>query len=473
MSAATVPQTLGDATGLELAELIERRVVSSEEVTRFFLDRIATRDEALASFVQVLADDAIRTARQKDKKPPADRAREPFHGVPLGIKDLNFVRGAFTRMGSRAFENFFSPFDDRTVERLRGAGFVFLGKTATSEIGALPVTEPDIHAPTRNPWDLSVTSGGSSGGAGAAVAGGLLPLAHGSDGGGSVRIPAALCHLFGFKPSRGRIANAYNLPDRHILYTDGPLTRSVDDAAAMLDVMAGLTIGKPHWAAPPVRSFLELSRRALPRLRVRFTTRTNLCTVAPAIEAAVLRTARLLEELGHHVEEGDPLEGDLEEFLPVWQHAATGAPVADWALTQPVTRWLAENGRNVRESDVVAVIEKLTRTAATWLGDADIALTPTIAVPTPKVGSGRALGGTPRQTFDHYAPLGFFTAAFNASGQPAASYPIGLSPQGHPMGAQLIGRPLGDAEVLGLCRELEQAIPFRQLRAPFPFESRS
>jgi amidase len=165
--------------------------------------------------------------------------------------------------------------------------------------------------------------------------------------------------------------------------------------------------------------------------------------------------------------------GDLEEFLPVWQHAAAQAPIGDWTLTQPVTRWLGETGKQVDEAHVHAVLAKLTQTARAWMGDADIALTPTIGVDTPRIGAAAALGLGARQTFDLYAPLGFFTAAFNASGQPAASYPIGLSPKGHPMGAQIIGRSMHDAEVLGLCRELEQALPFRHLRPSFPFESRS
>lgn len=471
-----LPDALGDATGLELAELIRRRAVSSEEVTRFYLDRIGRRNETLSAFVQVLEEDALRAARAHDRASQRgdDEQRTPFRGVPIGIKDLNFVRGSFTRMGSESFQHFFSMFDCRTTQKLRAAGFVVIGKTATSEMGALPITEPDIHAPTRNPWDLRVTAGGSSGGAGAAVAGGLLPLAHGSDGGGSVRIPAALCHLFGFKPSRGRIENAYGLPDRSILYTDGALTRSVDDAAAMLDVMAGLTSEKPrpHWAPAPLRSFLELSRRPLPRLRVRVSTRSTLGPVEPAIEQAVWQVARLLEEMGHLVEEGAPLEGSIDEFLPIWQYTAAQAPVPDWQKTQAVTRWLATEGKSVDEADVARLFATLTTRAATWMGDADIALTPTIGAETPAIGSAKALGLSPRGTFDHYAPLGFFTAAFNVSGQPAASFPVGLSPKGHPMGVQIVGKPLADAEVLAVCQTLEAAIPFRDIRPPFPFETR-
>ena len=155
--------------------------------------------------------------------------------------------------------------DDHTTAALRRGGFVILGKLATSELGAMPVTEPDIHPPTRNPWNLWHTPGGSSGGSGAAVAGGLLPIAQGSDGAGSIRIPSAFCHLYGIKPSRGRVPNAFGKPDRDILYTCGPIARSVEDAAAMLDVLAGLDGGRPHWAPPPPRPYRALLAEQAPR----------------------------------------------------------------------------------------------------------------------------------------------------------------------------------------------------------------
>src|SRR5882672_4677991 len=183
-------------SAIELGALIRSRALASEDLTEIYLRRIEKIDPELNSFVQVLGDEAMRSARRADRDTPQPAHR--FHGVPIGIKDLNAVRGSFMRMGSKAFERLLSPADDLVVARLRKAGLVFIGKTATSELGALPVTEPDIHPPTRNPWDLERTSGGSSGGAGAAVAGGLLPIAHGSDGAGSVRIPASLGQLYGF-----------------------------------------------------------------------------------------------------------------------------------------------------------------------------------------------------------------------------------------------------------------------------------
>src|SRR5262245_30835997 len=247
------------ATALEQAALVRTRAISSEELVRLYLDRIDRIDGRLNSFVERFPRRALRDARAKDAAGRAGEALPPFHGVPIGIKDLNFVRFAWTRMGSRATLPIFALLDDRTTAGIRRGGFVILGKLATSEVGAMPVTEPDTHPPTRNPWNVWHTSGGSSGGSGAAVAARLLPVAHGSDGAGSIRIPSAFCHLYGLKPSRGRLPNAFGRPDRDVLYTCGPLTRSVEDAAAMLDVMAGIDVGRPHWAPPPPRPYRALS----------------------------------------------------------------------------------------------------------------------------------------------------------------------------------------------------------------------
>ena len=197
---------------LEQAALIASGSISSEELVVAYLDRIARVDPSVSAFTHVLRRSARADARRKDaalrrrgrRGRRGGRPLPPFYGVPVAIKDLNFARGSFTRMGSRAYRWFYSPFDDKVVAQLRRGGFVLLGKVATSELGALPVTEPDIHLPTRNPWRLDITPGGSSGGSAAAVAARMAPIALGSDGAGSIRIPSSFCHLYGIKPSRGR-----------------------------------------------------------------------------------------------------------------------------------------------------------------------------------------------------------------------------------------------------------------------------
>ncbi len=328
----------------------------------------------------------------------------------------------------------------------------------------MPVVETDTHPPTRNPWNPRHTAGGSSGGSGAAVSAGLLPIAHGSDGGGSIRIPSALCHLYGIKPSRGRVRNAFGKPDRDILYTCGPIARSVEDAAAMLDVMAGLDGGKPHWAPAPRRSYRALLAEPLKPLRIRFATKNPLAETHPEIAAAVEGAARLLGELGHHVEEGALPEATLEEFLPLWQHVVADVPFVRWSRAQPVTRWLADVGRGLEAEKVRALRRELAARILRMYDDVDVWLTPTVAVSPPEVG--KYAGLAPKEAFGAAAELRAFTAAFNITGQPAASVPLGVTREGLPMGLQVAGRELADEVVLAVSRQLEIAAPWRERRAP-------
>ncbi len=454
------------ASALTQARLIRERAVSAVELARLYLARIERIDPDLSSFVQVLRRSALAEAARRDAElarlGPSDVG--PFHGVPIGIKDLNLARGSFTRFGSHAYRFLWTPFDDKTTARLRRAGFVVLGKLSTSEIGAMPVTEPDTHPATRNPWNLAHSSGGSSGGSGAAVAAGLLPIAQGSDGAGSIRIPSAFCHLYGIKASRGRVEDSYGRPDRDTLVTTGPIARGVEDAAAMLDVMAGITVGEPHWAPRPGAPFLELARRAPGRLRVRFVTRSPITETHPEIAAAVVATARLLEGLGHHVDEGAVAGGTLEEFMPVWQRMIADVPVPPWARLQPITRWLADAGKRVRPEDAAALQRTLEKRVLAWFGDADVWVTPTVALPAPKVG---AYSQPPHEeSFRRAAAIGAFTAPFNISGQPAASVPAGLTSDGSPIGVQIAGRLNGEGTVLALSRQLEEAMPWSHRLSP-------
>jgi amidase len=452
------------ATALEQAALVRSRALSSEELVRLYLDRVDRLDHRLNAFVSIFHHRALLDARAKDAAVRAGGPLPLFHGVPIGIKDLNLVRFSFTRMGSRATPPLFLPIDDETTKGIRKAGFVILGKMATSEVGAMPVTEPDTHPPTRNPWNIWHTAGGSSGGSAAAVAAGLLPIAQGSDGAGSIRIPSAFNHLYGIKPSRGRVRNAFGKPDRDILYTCGPIARSVADAAAMLDGMAGLDEGRPHWAKPPPRRYREMIGERPRALRVRIITRPPFGEMHPEIAAAVARAARLAEDLGHHVEEIAPPSGSLDEFLPLWQRLVSEVPMPFLARAQPVTRWLAERGRSLRAEETVALRRSLADRVLRDLGDADIWLSPAVAVPPPRVGA--FAGRPPAETFADAARLGAFTAAMNVTGQPAASLPLGLTEGGLPMGLQIAGRPERDDDVLQLSRQIEEAAPWRGRRAP-------
>jgi len=447
-------------SALDLARLVREGAVSSEEVVRHHLERIGAKNPSLSAFVTVF-DDAVKVARRKDRERLRSRdTLPPFHGVPIGIKDLNAVRFSRTRFGSRGMPAIVLPFDDANVRPLRRAGFVILGKLSTSELGAMPVTEPDIHPPTRNPWSLVHSAGGSSGGSGAAVAAGMLPIAQGSDGAGSIRIPSSFCGLYGLKPSRGRVVNQFRFPDRRILYTSGPMARTVSDAAALLDVMAGIDTGRTHWAPPPARPFAE--RRATPQpLRIKVLESTGMVATDPDVLVALRHTARILERFGHRVEEGRLPESGLGEFLPVWQRLIGGIPLMRWRLGQPVTRWLREGAKRLRRREVDALEDRLVARFAPVFGTADLWLTPTVAVAPPRVGAWAGL--PPEEAFAQAANLAAFTAVVNLVGLPAASIPAGISPAGLPIGVQLIGDMFREEEILSVSRDLEEALPWRPL----------
>jgi amidase len=414
---------------------------------RTYLARIEALNPSLRAFVTVHRRRALAQARRKDAEIRRGRgALPPFHGVPTGVKDLNFVRGSVSRFGSRAVW-IPTPVDCHSTASLRLGGFVILGKTATSELGAMPVTEPGNHPPTRNPWDPERTSGGSSGGAGAAVAAGLLPIAHGSDGAGSVRIPAALCGLYGFKATRGRVANAYGIRDPDILYACGPLARTVEDAAAMLDVLA---------RTDEFRRALDVEPRR--GLRIGVLTHSELAPTHPEIAEAVRGIAKQLESLGHTLHELRAPEGSVEEFLPVYQRQLRQAPAMfPWRL-QPVPRWLRDAGKHVTAASARAIQHGLAKRILDVTADFDLCLTPTVPIETPRVGAFKDLPAP--EAFARAALLGVYTATCNISGAPAASIPMGRMAGRWPMGAHLFGRPGEDALVLQVSRQLERAQPW-------------
>lgn len=443
-----------DASGLEQARGIRERRVSSEELVRGYLARIERRNPALQAFVEVAYQRAPRWARDKDALTRKSRTLPPFHGVPLGIKDMGLVRGFRSQFGARSLRFLWPPFDDYSVRALRSAGFVMIGKLATSEVGAMPVTEPDIHPPTRNPWNLEHTPGGSSGGSAAAVAAGLLPLAHGSDGGGSVRIPAALCGLFGIKPSRGRIRNAYGRDDARLLYSCGAITRTVDDAAAMLDAMNN--------AERPALAFQLALRQPVPRLRVRFAASSPFGEADPEHVAAMQRVLGVLEQLGHQIEEAPAINGTIDDFLPLWQVLVASAPLFR-SKVQPVTGWLIDGARGRKPAAVADLHDLAAAKVEAAFGAADIWLSPTTLVPAPRIGAWRDL--PPSAAFTAAAGLAGLTAPFNITGQPACSLPAGLSSAGLPIGVQLVARRGQDGLLLALARSVEQALDL-ELRAP-------
>jgi amidase len=432
-------------SALEQAAALRRGEITSEALVREALDRARTLNPLLQAFTQVTARRAILAARRKDRA----RSDAPFHGVPIGVKDLNLVRGTFTRFGSDAYKWLVSPVDDPLTKAIRRAGFVIVGKLATSEFGTVPVTEPNVHAPTRNPWSPDRTPGGSSGGSASAVAAGILPIAHASDGGGSIRIPAAFCHLFGYKASRG--LNSFLSPriDRAALTVEGSLGHTVDDAVRFAECLgAVIPAGRP--APARLRIGLAIEGGVGP-------------TDAPFAEAAV-RIGGVLRDLGHELVEMPAIAGSVDEFLPMWARMSADIPILRESTLQPVTRWLRERGRTTSHDDAKRAHAALSARVDAWCGDLDLWLMPTVGCRPPRVG---VLDGLPGEAAFHaIAPVGQYTAPFNVSGQPAASVPAGLTPDGLPIGVQLVGRRGEDGLLLDVCRALEAAVPWRHLVAP-------
>jgi len=446
-------------SALEQAKALREREFSSEELTRFYLKRIEERNHKNNAFVRVFSNRALRQARKKDKLLRHGHTDELsiYHGVPTGVKDLDTVRYSRIQFGSRMARYGWSMTDGPVAKRMRQGGFVFLGKLATSEFGILPITETDLHPPCRNPWDLSVTAGGSSGGSASAVAAGMLPIAQASDGGGSIRIPASLCHLFGFKPSRGLMPNFY-LPAEYVgLSTVNCVSHTVEDSAAMLDV---LTLQKYDPRQPNPESLLFRCQKAPRSLRIGVWSEPILGEMHPEVMEALQKTAKALEELGHHVEEKPPEQATLEEFLPVWSGGITGIPIISKSLVQPATYWLHREGKKYKKEQVLARAEELRGRIDRWFGQLDIIISPTIPVPPFQIGFSKELSG--EEVFRQTAVFGAFTAIFNLGGHPATSFPAGLSSQNHPIGIQLAAKRGQDAQLLALSKQLETAMPWVQ-----------
>jgi len=453
-------------SAVEQAKLVRAGEISSTELVTTTLERIERLDPTLNAFVTVCGDEALEAARIIDTI-PGDAA---FRGVPIGIKDLAATAGVRTTYSSRAYQDYVPDFDLAVVRRLRDAGFVIVGKTNTPEFGTVAFTESELNGATRNPWDTELTPGGSSGGAAAALAAGLIPAAHATDGGGSIRIPASCCGLFGLKPSRGRVSSA-PFGSLEGLSTAGPLTRTVEDAAHLLDVLAGYEPGDPWWAPPPERPFAETTAERPARLRVAVTSTPPIdVPVDPACSAALQEAAALLAELGHHVEEGTPAWQDpglFDTFIEIWQTGPTLHPVDEASMT-PLNRGLAESARASSAADyvrAVAGLQMLARRIVAFWSEADVVLTPTLALPPVPIGWQDAATGAIGQLLRNtqFTP---FTAVANLTGLPAMSLPLHWNDEGLPIGVQAIGPPAGDALLLSLAAEIEAARPWRDRRPP-------
>lgn len=465
---------LHDLTALEQAAAIRRREVSPVELAEHYLRRTERLDAQLGAFITVTPELALEQARAAERavREADDPQQLPvLHGVPVPVKDLHFVAGVRCTLGSRSYD--LTPLgDDNVVQAMRAGGLVFTGKTNTPEFGLPCYTENDVAPPARTPWDLTRSAGGSSGGAAAAVAGGLAPAAQGSDGGGSIRIPASVCGLVGIKTSRGRVSNGPLRDAVGDLPVCGPLARTVADAAALLDVMAVPFPGDPYVAPPlpPGETFLGHAGREPGRLRIgRYRTPVIADTeVHPDCVAAYDEASALLGELGHEVVDVAPPFGPdlVPQFEVLWSVLALLTPVApeQEPLLLPLTRWLRGRGAGfdaITLAGAVSMIRLAARAAVAATVGFDAVLTPTLAQPPALVGSLRD-DDDPAADFEAQKRFTPFTAPYNVTGQPALTLPLHWTEDGLPIGVQLVGRQGDEATLIALAAQLEAARPWRQ-----------
>ena len=451
---------------LEQAALVRAGELSPLELVELYLERIERIDPQLNAFVTVDGDGARAAARG-----PADG---PFTGVPIPIKDLDETAGLRTTYSCKAFADNVPDFDANVVRRIREAGFVVIGKTNTPEFGTIAMTESELNGDCHNPWDTSRTPGGSSGGAAAAVAAGLAPVAHGSDGGGSIRIPSSCCGLFGIKPSRGRVSPAPWVSGSLGLGTAGPIARTVRDAAALLDVICGNEPGDAYLAPTPDRPFVQEAEVEPGRLRIAVTTNPPTSVpVDPTCAGALEAAADLLDGLGHDVfEQTPPWQSDeiMVHFIRVWQVSPAMRGVDDLTLLDPINRMLAESALDTpspQHERAIAELQRIARRVLAFWREVDVVATPTLALPPVPVGwTWQGTDGDPHRAFARQTLFTPFTPLVNVTGQPAISVPLEWSNDGLPIGVQFIARVFDEATLVRLAAQLETARPWRGRRPP-------
>jgi amidase len=463
------------------AELVRSGEASPADLAEAAIARIEATDGEVGAVIHPLFEEGLAAAN-------GELPDGPFRGVPFLLKDLGAAfAGQPMHMGMQYLKDrdFRAPMDTYLAQRFRAAGLVTIGKTNTPELGILPTTEPRAYGPTRNPWDLSRSSGGSSGGSAAAVAAGMVPFAHANDGGGSIRIPAANCGLVGLKPSRQRISEGPLVGDiMSGLTCELCVSRSVRDTAALLEAVHGPAPGDPYVAPPPPRPYTEEVGADPGRLRIALWTETTVEQDAdPEVVAAARGAAKTLEGLGHAVEEPDLATiGNVDlvqPFLVRW--AAGQAAVLDQLGmvtgnvigpddVEPLSWALAEVGRRHSAGEYLTAVGQHQVMSRMFAGihesGFDLLLSPTLGEPPPPLGSFDDSGPEPMAAFERAFIDGCFTAAFNATGQPAISLPLHRSEDGLPIGSQLVA-PLGREDLLlRIAAQLEQAAPWADRTPP-------
>jgi len=455
----------------DLAGLIRDKQVSPVEVIDAVLTWIDELNSPLNAYCTVVEDEAREAALAAEVAVLSGEALPPLHGVPVSVQDLIFTRRIRTTGGSRLFADHYPEEDAVSVERLKAAGAVIVGKTTTPEFGHKGMTDSPLFGVTRNPWNTDMTPGGSSGGAAAAVAAGLGPLALGTDGGGSIRIPASFCGIYGLKPSFGRVPSGPGFPGWETFSHTGPMTRTVRDAALLLDALAGPDDRDRHsLPADPGGSFLAACDAGIAGVSVAWSPDLGRALVDPEVAALCERAAAQFESLGCHVEVVMPTWDDPEEIFRLMAAAETFAAWGDRLATAAgeLDRTLVavlQFGQTVTAEQYLAAARhrhELWGEAQRFLARFDLLITPTVPVPAfPAEGpppahiNGRAI-----------TPLGWlpFTFPFNLTGQPAATAPVGFTRAGLPVGLQIVGRRHADRTVLAASAAFEAAAPWSHHR---------
>ena len=444
------------------AELVRKKEVKPIELVEAAIARIERLNPTLNAVITPMYEIA-RTAAA-EKLPDG-----PFTGVPFLLKDiLASFAGVRMTLGSKLLQNFVPDHDSELVIRFKRAGLVIVGKTNTPEFGILPTTEPLLFGPCRNPWNTDHTTGGSSGGSAAAVASGMVPMAHGNDGGGSIRIPASCCGVFGLKPTRARNPLGPDFGDvMSGLVAEHAITRSVRDSAALLDATAGPDVGDPYWAPPPERPYLQEVGADPGRLKIAFTTKavTDVTVHADCVQA-VEDAAKLCADLGHVVEEITlPLNAEmlLYAFSVLWS-AGTGLTIKALGATrdqvEPLTWALKEMNDQYSAADYVLAMQRLqsvSREVARFFQNYDVLLTPTLAEPPLPLGAFDSPPDNPLHGFYRSIEFACFTPICNMTGQPGMSVPLFWNADNLPVGTHFIGRFGDEATLFRLAAQLEQA----------------
>nr|WP_221234246.1 amidase [Terrimesophilobacter mesophilus] len=449
--------------------------VSPSELVGHYLARSERLDTGLGAFLTIIPDAALARARQVESDVPRTA---PLWGLPFADKDLVARKGVRTTYGSRLFSDYVPEESDELVDVLDAAGAVSIGKTNAPEFGLPSYTENLVGPPARNPYDTALGAGGSSGGAAVAVAAGLLPFAPGSDGGGSIRIPAAACGLVGVKPSRGLIPAGSGVDKLGGLVVPGPLARTVADAAMLLDAMVSggdypFAVRAPQWDGGPL---LGAAVRGDGRYQVGVMTTSPWdgaydIRIEPEASAALDVTVRELDAMGHGVDSTalEPDDRYAPAFRTLWQAGAAAIPAhgAELELLEPLTRWLVSRGRDLSALDLAQALSDLAafeRSLIRQFAGFDAILTPALAMtPRPLGWYDQADGELNFAQQVQYTP---FTSFVNVSGLPAITLPVHVTDEGLPMGVQLIGRPGGEHVLLALGAQLERRLRWQDRHPP-------